>query len=108
MAGRVSWEAGFNGPLEPMHSLEQAKEAFAKATGSGDYLDVHNWRFTPDSFQLAIHDIRLLGYSKLAVVALHPTVGCEFIVQFASSESSSHGSADRLALLQAVRREAGK
>ncbi len=108
MHGRVSWEVGTNGPLQPMHSIEQAKESFAKAVGSGDYLDVHNWRFTPDSFQLAMHDIRLLGYSKLAVVALHPTVGCEFIVQFTSGESSPHGSEDRLALLQAVSRKTGK
>jgi 2-polyprenyl-3-methyl-5-hydroxy-6-metoxy-1,4-benzoquinol methylase len=77
----VSWEAGHTGDFTLIHSIEEAKEMFLKAKSSESYIDVHNWRFTPSSFRLILEDIGFLGFSRLVIRSVFPTVGCEFLVQ---------------------------
>jgi hypothetical protein len=44
------------------------------------YRDVHNWCFVPHSFRLLVHDLYILGHTRMREVAFHPTEGCEFYV----------------------------
>lgn len=78
----VSWGSGHQGIFTLIHSRDEAKFMFEKALAINEYIDVHNWCFTPSSFRLILEDIRVLGFLKnILVQSFFPTVGCEFIVQ---------------------------
>lgn len=74
--GRIAWGVGTSGQLSLTHSEAAAKWQYANA--SADYIDVHNWRCTPASFRLILHDLRNLGLLKLQERAFFATEGCEF------------------------------
>lgn len=98
----VSWGSGHQGRFKLIHSMDQAKSMFEITLAADQYIDVHNWRFTPASFRLILEDIRLLGLVKnISVQSFFPTVGCEFMVQLKKTmnyDSSTHP-ADRLDIL---------
>ena len=79
-AGRVSWSKGFQGEYRFIHEdTDDACNQLSRAQSEGEYIDVHNWRFTPSSFRLITNDIAALGYTSLSVVDFFETEGCEFI-----------------------------
>ncbi len=84
--GIVSWGVGHPGEYSLNHSVEQASQMFTEAQESESYIDVHNWRFTPSSFELILNDIVLLEYCGLTVKSVFPTSGCEFFVQLEKLE----------------------
>jgi len=84
----LSWSKGHYGDFYFIHpNLDVACEMLLKAQESHDYIDVHNWRFTPSSFKLILNDIGVLGYTKLAIKNFFNTEGCEFIVQLQKESS---------------------
>lgn len=91
--GTISWYPGHKGEYKLHHTLEEAMQIFEKAQKSEDYIDAHNWRFTPGSFELILNDFALLGYCGLSIRNVFPTEGCEFFVQL---EKVEHVRVERL------------
>jgi predicted SAM-dependent methyltransferase/glycosyltransferase involved in cell wall biosynthesis len=87
--GIVAWYPGYQGEYKLHHTLGEALEVFERAQKSDDYIDAHNWRFTPGSFELILNDFALLGYCGLSVKNVFPTEGCEFFVQLEKVEQVS-------------------
>jgi glycosyltransferase involved in cell wall biosynthesis/SAM-dependent methyltransferase len=77
----VSWYRGHPGEYELIHpDLRDARTMFERAQETEEYIDVHNWRFTPSSFKLIVNNIRELKYTSLFIESFFDTVGSEFIV----------------------------
>jgi glycosyltransferase involved in cell wall biosynthesis/SAM-dependent methyltransferase len=99
----ISWGKGFPGAYAPFHAtLDDARAMLSHAQETSEYLDVHNWRFTPSSFKLIVMDIASLGYVNLAVKSFFTTEGCEFIVQLMkvdAKENAANLSLEREELL---------
>ena len=75
----ISWAAGQTGSFRPRHTLDEAREQAAIAA-AGEYVDVHNWVFTPNHLRLLLVDLQALGFVGLGEVAFHDTVGPEFYI----------------------------
>ena len=73
----ISWDASHTGSFRQRHTLDEAREHAAIAA-AGEYVDLHNWVFTPNHLRLLLVDLRTLGFIGLREVAFHETVGPEF------------------------------
>ena len=89
--GAIAWYAGAKGNYEFVHSLSEAQAASKRAAEANEYIDVHNWRFTPASFRLILQDLWTLGFTRLKEENFFPTEGCEF---FVSLKKTRHDAAD--------------
>ncbi len=76
--GSGSWSAGHKGRYRLIHDLEQTKEQAALA--GGEYVDVHNWIFSPHHLRLMLKDLHDLGYISLRECFFHETIGHEFFL----------------------------
>ena len=74
----ISWDATHTGPFRPLHTLDDVRAQAAIATG--EYVDVHNWVFTPNHLRLLLVDLHALGLVGLREAAFHETVGSEFYI----------------------------
>ncbi|MBO3276233.1 methyltransferase domain-containing protein [Pseudomonas schmalbachii] len=84
----VAWHKGHSGNFNFIHpSLDDAKRMLAFAQESDEYIDVHNWKFTPSSFKLILHDIQSLNYTSFNIKSFFATEGCEFIVQLCKEDT---------------------
>jgi SAM-dependent methyltransferase len=75
----VSWSSGAGGDYANVHTHEEALSHAADAV-RGEYVDVHNWIFTPHHFRLLIEDLFALGLIEVREKAFHDTRGPEFFV----------------------------
>lgn len=77
--GQAAWSAGFPGSYTDSY---QTAEVVARAAAAvdGEYVDTHNWVFTPHHFRLLIHDLSALGLVSLREKSFTDTVGPEFFV----------------------------
>jgi Methyltransferase domain len=66
--------------LSFFHSIEEAQKFFASThrKEGQDYVDLHNWRFTPASFELVMLELAQLGETDWRVDRITPASGCEF------------------------------
>ncbi len=78
--GSIAWDPMATGKLALHHDPTEAKKMWLQAQASEDYVDVHNWRFTPDNFRLLITDLENLGLLPIGIIREFGTVGCEFFV----------------------------
>lgn len=76
--GQNDWHSFNTGPFAHIHTAQEAKLAIHAIRDLGQFLDLHAWCFVPSSFRLLMHDLYLLGYTRLQEVAFYPTEGCEF------------------------------
>jgi glycosyltransferase involved in cell wall biosynthesis len=95
-----AWGKGDSGALSLMHSIDEARNSWEMARTTTDYMDVHNWRFTPSSFRVIFADLQALGLTGLTVVKEFDTTGCEFHVTLRKTPPSM--GIDRLELLNAA------
>jgi hypothetical protein len=86
-----------------IHSLEQSKQAIRDVSEREDYLDVHEWCFTPTSFRLMMRDLFELGFIQLKELPFYPTKGSESYIALSPSGELPGGT--RLEWLQQVDRE---
>lgn len=103
----VAWSKGHQGEYQFIHpNLSDARAMLARSQETSEYIDVHNWRFTPSSFKLIINDIGLLGYTALSTKTFFDTEGCEFIVQLhKDSANSRFDNNERKELIKATLKE---
>lgn len=77
--GRVAWSWWWPGRLRKIHTDKEVEEAF-EAARRGEYLDVHLWRFTPESFLWLLDDLKRLGMMDFVIVGRIHLSGSEFSV----------------------------
>lgn len=98
--GLHAWEQASEGSLSLAHDLNQARDAWEMARTTNEYVDVHNWRFTPSSFRLILADLQMLGLTGLSIAKEFDTTGCEFHVSL--QKTLSNVPINRLELLNAA------
>lgn len=63
---------GDHGPAVPVNRVERLRNAIAAYDGSGgQYIDVHAWYFTPDSFRGIIEALGALGLTGFEIAGLY-------------------------------------
>jgi SAM-dependent methyltransferase len=77
--GTTSWKAGHQGTYVFVHDLDQAKENARRAAGK-EYVDVHNWIFSPNHLRLLLQDLHALDLLTIREAAFQDTIGHEFFV----------------------------
>jgi len=102
----VSWFKGHQGEYQFVHpDLSDARDMLARAQATSEYIDVHNWRFTPSSFKLIVNDIGILSYTSLSTSTFFETDGCEFIIQLQKGTANFFSDERRMELIHAMLRE---
>ena len=92
--GALAWTKESVGDYALIHETIHHAQAVLESTQmSGDYLDIHNWRFTPASFRVIMSDVRTLGYTTMTVKSFLPTAGYEFFCQL---EKNPEANAERV------------
>ena len=101
----LAWRKGTGASLSLVNSTELALKDLENYTAKlrSEYVDVHNWVFTPHSFRLIVNDLRLLGFSKLSESKFISTQGFEFIVVLSVDESRPF--VERLEYLKQIKKE---
>lgn len=84
--GAIIWRRYAMGRLHLIYNLEVARHAWQKALHGENYIDVHNWYFTPQSFLLLIEDLRAIGLIGLSIADGPISSGGEFCVCLHRSE----------------------
>jgi len=74
---KVAWSRDTVGEYHFPRTLADAVDSAAPA-GKGEYVDVHNWVFTPHHCRLLLADLFHLGLIGLREKAFHHTIGPEF------------------------------
>lgn len=97
--GTISWHRHAPGSLQPVHDFASARAAWRAAQTEHAYVDVHNWRFTPESFRLVIDDLRDLGVLELGIADGPTAAAGEFCVCL-QRDAGNHR--DRITALEAV------
>lgn len=97
--GSIAWDPTSNGKLALHHDPSEGKKMWRQAQASDEYVDVHNWRFTPEGFRLLIADLEALELIPIGVIKQFGTVGCEFFVTLGKHEAGWQAP-DRYALLR--------
>ena len=67
-SGTISWHRHAPGRLQLVHDTADAWDAWRNAQTEDEYVDVHNWRFTPENFRFIIDDLRDLGLLELGII----------------------------------------
>jgi len=77
--GATSWAAGHRGEYRLVHSPDEVRENIERARGP-EYIDVHNWVFSPNHLRLLLEDLHGLGLVSVREAAFQDTVGHEFFL----------------------------
>lgn len=75
-----AWSSTDAGKLDLIHDTKHAHSKLKEVQESEEYVDLHNWMFTPESFRLLIHDLQALDLIKMSYADELPTQGFEFFV----------------------------
>lgn len=103
--GQVAWHDGSPGVLAlQQEDLSDVPAALDAGLAQAEYVDIHRWIFTPQSFVLLMGDLRELGHHDLEVIDLEVTGGHEFLVWMRRAVGPMPVR-DRLASLLAIEQE---
>lgn len=75
---QITWAENSRGKMSLTHEFDQAAGFWRQSQSSAEYLDVHCWRFTPESFRLVLADLKRLGLIGMSAIREFGTQGCEF------------------------------
>jgi hypothetical protein len=99
----IAWSKNQPGGADSLiHSFSEAYTHYKRSIETNEYIDVHCWRFTPESFSLILSDLALLGVLNLEIKAQFPTSGCEFYVSLGLISDLKRTSSDRLNALKNI------
>lgn len=96
--GTTSWAPGHQGTYAFVHDLPAVKGNAARAAET-DYVDVHNWVFSPNHLRLMLHDLQSLDYIPLREVAFQDTIGHEFFLTLGPDGAGPGLSREQLVVL---------
>jgi len=100
---QIAWSSTARGPIEFVHDFDEARIQWERARSVNEYVDVHNWRFTPASFRMLLSDLQALGLTHFGIKAEFETVGCEFYLTLGKSISLPES--NRLSAMENLLRE---
>lgn len=109
--GKIAWDKTSIGEVTLKHNIADAIYQYERAKSSREYIDIHNWRFTPSSFRLILRELRKLDLTSLVEKCFFETSGCEFYVSLEKppapldETSAMLSDAERLSLIRDVREE---
>lgn len=104
--GQPSWHPGAKGRLALLHTMDEAVAMYEKAAGGGEYVDIHNWRFTPASMALILRDLLALKLLRLVPCDDVAPEGMEFFVILRKVDADAlPAPGDRLAMALSARDE---
>lgn len=87
--------------FEVIHTFQQAMDLGHHWVNSGEYIDAHCWRFTPESYELLLSDFRKLKLLNLITNCCFETSGCEFFVTLGKVKSNNE-EPNRVEILQSL------
>ena len=93
-----SWSKGHQGKYRLIHDLDETRALAARAEGD-DYVDVHNWIFSPHHLRLLLQDLADLGHIRLRECFFADTVGHEFFLNLTVDGPGSGLSREELLVL---------
>jgi SAM-dependent methyltransferase len=96
--GGTSWPAGRRGDYRFVHDLDEVRQNIERARGT-DYIDVHDWVFSPNHLRLMIEDLHTLGYIEVREAAFQNTIGHEFFLNLTADGAGPGLSREELAVL---------
>lgn len=79
-AGSASWNDGTIGPTKLVNDKNNAQSFFDEIVLNKQYVDAHNWCFTPHQFRLLIQDLHDLNLIPFKEKVFYDTNGCEFYI----------------------------
>ncbi len=83
---QIAWDITNNEVISNVHTLQDAKYGMNKVV-QGQYVDVHAWVFTPESFRDIMSDLVKLGFISLEEVGFFDTEGHEFFISYKKRKS---------------------
>jgi predicted SAM-dependent methyltransferase len=84
---QILWHNDIENEIRVHHSFKETIDAYTNSLEYSEYIDVHSWKFTPDSFKLIIDDLCRIGLISLQLKCIHDTVGFEFFVVLKKSKN---------------------
>ncbi len=75
----TAWSATHAGRYRFVHDLDEVRANVERAAGD-DYIDVHNWVFSPNHLRLMLDDLHALGLISAREVDFQDTIGHEFFL----------------------------
>ena len=103
--GNIAWSSdGVVGATELLHTFSEAQDQLNNSISQAEYIDVHCWRFTPESFRLLITDLQRLGLIHMEIKSDFETTGCEFYMALGKTGNLPLESS-RLHALQTIKLE---
>lgn len=91
-----------NGELDGltfMHSVQQAADIMNQYKSHAEYMDVHAWHFTLESFELIITDLASMKFISFEILETVPTLGYEFFISIRKTDAVTN-SLNRMALMK--------
>ena len=86
--GATAWKPHHRGRCSFINSLVQVKDK-GRLAGSGKYVGVHGWVFTPNHLRLLLDDLYRLGYASVREAYFRPTVGHEFFLNLSATATAT-------------------
>jgi len=96
--GGTSWPAGRHGDYRFVHDLDEVRTNMERARGT-DYIDVHDWVFSPHHLRLMLEDLYTLGFIGVREAAFQDTIGHEFFLNLTVDGAGPGMSREELAVL---------
>jgi len=101
-AGSGCWGKNSTDELVYANPPETAAGMMALAMRQEEYIDAHNWCFTPASFRLIMMELINLSLIEFYECSYFSMPTCEFIISYRKGESECEEGMDRMALSLAV------
>jgi SAM-dependent methyltransferase len=95
--GQIGWALNDKSRLDPVRSIEEARQVFEHASKTTDYLDVHCWVFVPSSFRLILNTLVVLELTRLREQCFRD-LDSEFFVALSTKPSPINTDLGQLAL----------
>lgn len=73
-----AWNSTNTSKISYVYDFKHAKKRYQDSVENREYIDIHNWMFTPNSFRLLLADLQSLNFTKLSYVDELDTQGFEF------------------------------
>lgn len=108
---QIAWDRTSVGDITLKHNIADAVYQYERAKSLNEYIDIHNWRFTPSSFRLILRELRVLELTPFVEKSFFETSGCEFYLSLEKRPATEHGTtvrlseAERLSLIREIRGE---
>jgi len=105
LSGRIAWSSShLSNDFKLCHSMLEVIQNYLSTINESCYIDVHCWRFIPNSFELLMSDLLVLGHIDLVVEKIFDTVGCEFYVTL-KKVTQEHIQKNRIEVLSSIKKD---